>query len=146
MGVVDYRFVVPSDPLFDDVRVLRWEILRKPLGIPYRADMDDMELGKQHLIAVAGGKVVGYSCLIVRPDGAQIRHMSVDESMRGLGVGQTMARKLIERARQSGAKAIWLNGRFNALDFWHKLGFVDTSGLFNSEETSLPHKRLEYRR
>lgn len=145
MGAIDYRFVVPSDPLFEQARLLRWEILRKPLGIAYRAEMDDMEPGKQHLIAVDGSSVVGYCCVIVRSDGAQIRHMSVAESMRGRGVGQEMARKLIERAKQSGASVIWLNARFNALEFWHKIGFVDTGGFFNSEETSLPHKRLEYR-
>jgi len=145
MSAIEYRFAAPSDPLFDQARLLRWEILRKPLGIPYRADMEDYEPGKQHIVAVEGDTVVGYACVIMRPDGAQIRCMSVDESVRGRGVGKNMALKLLERAKQAGCEPVWLNARFSALEFYRKLGFEDVGGFFNSEETSLPHKRLEYR-
>jgi len=145
MSAIEYRFVTPSDPLFAQAQILRWQILRQPLGIEYRADMNDREPGKQHLVAVEGDRVVGYCCVILRPDGAQIRGMAVDESMRGRGVGKGMALKLIDRARQADAQLIWLNARFTALEFYRKLGFVDVGGFFNSEETSLPHKRLEYR-
>jgi len=144
MSKIEYRFAAPSDALFPQAQILRWEILRKPLGIAYRADMDDYEPGKQHMLAVEGDKVVGYACVIMRPDGAQIRCMSVDESMRGKGVGKAMALKLIDRAKQAGSQPVWLNARFTALEFWRKLGFEDVGGFFNSEETSLPHKRLEF--
>lgn len=145
MDSIDYRFVTPSDPLFDEARVLRWEILRKPLGIAYKADLDDFEPGKEHLIAVVDERVVGYGCVIIRPDGAQLRCMAVEEQMQGRGVGKGMALALIDRALESGAEPIWLNARFTALEFWRQLGFMDVGGLFNSEETALPHKRLEYR-
>jgi len=145
VSAIEYRFAVPSDPLFEQARVLRWEILRKPLGIPYCADLNDYEPGKQHLLAIDGDRVVGYACMIVRPDGTQIRCMSVDESMRGQGIGGEMVLKLLERARQAGAEHVWLNARFTALEFYRRLGFMDVGGFFNSEETSLPHKRLEYR-
>lgn len=144
MSKIEYRFAAPSDPLFPQAQLLRWQILREPLGIAYRADMDDYEPGKQHIIAVEGDKVIGYACVIMRSDGAQIRGMAVDESVRGRGVGKGMALKLVERARQAGSNPVWLNARFTALEFWRKLGFEDVGGFFNSEETSLPHKRLEY--
>jgi len=145
MSSIEYRFVSPSDTLFPQAQLLRWQILREPLGIAYRADMDDYEPGKQHLIAVEQDRVIGYCCVILRPDGAQIRCMAVDETMRGRGVGREMALKLIERSRQAGAGLVWLNARFTALEFYRRLGFVDVGGFFNSEETALPHKRLEYR-
>lgn len=145
MAETRYQFITPSDPLFQQVRSLRYRIMREPLGIPYSADWDDLEAGASHLVAVSDGSVIGYGRVIVRSDGAQIRHMCVSETLRGGGVGSGLVHNLVERARKQGAQVIWLNARFNALDFYRKLGFVETSAFFNSEETSLPHKRMEYR-
>lgn len=146
MSDVRYQFVAASDPLFDQVRKLRWSVLRAPLGLQYTPDWDDGEAGASHLVAVEDGVVVGYGRLIVRAQGAQIRYMSVAESVQGRGVGSRIVELLIERAWELGAPCIWLNARFNALDFYRKLGFVERGAFFDSEETAIPHKRMEYRR
>lgn len=145
MTMTSYQFVAASDPFFADARRLRWEILRAPQAIPFTEDWEDDEPGTHHLIAVRAGEVVGYGRVRVGADGARIRYMAVAEKARGGGVGSTLVLKLVDRAKQMGARTVYLHARFNAIEFYRKLGFVEVGGFFNSEETALPHKRMEWR-
>lgn len=145
MSEVTYEFVSPEDPRFEQVRRLRHDTLRAPLGIDYEPDWDDADPASSHLIASIDGEVVGYGRVIVRPDGGQIRHMCVSDAARGAGVGSGLVRVLTERAHRRGAKLVWLNARFSALDFYRRLGFESVGPFFDSEETHIPHRRMELR-
>lgn len=145
MVETSYQFVSSSDPLFSQARQLRWEILRAPQAIPFSEDWDDDAPGTHHLVAIRGGTVVGYGRVALAADGARVRYMAVSPSARGGGVGSTIVLKLVDRAKQSGARVIYLHARFNAIEFYRKLGFIEVGSFFNSEETALPHKRMEWR-
>lgn len=142
---MDMVFMTPDDPRFDQVRSLRHAVLRAPLGIPYEADWDDHGRGVRHLAAVDGTTVLGYGRVVIDLDGARIRYMCVDPEARGGGIGTAIVNALVERAREERAPMVWLNARLMAVEFYRRLGFTEVGGLFDSEETHLPHKRMEMR-
>lgn len=81
-------------------------------------------------VAREGEKIVGMGelAIVLKPDGiiAQIEDVVVDESQRGKGLGKTISEKLIERAREHGARAIHLSSnpsRLAANELYKKLGF-----------------------
>ncbi len=143
---MNYVFTTPDDPIFDQVRFLRHAVLREPIGMPFEADWDDRDPDVRHLVAVNGPQLFGYGRLVVGRDGtARIRFMCVDPTLRRGGVGSAIVRELVDRARGEGAGLVWLNARLMSIEFYRKFGFVEVGGLFNSEETHLPHKRMELR-
>jgi N-acetylglutamate synthase-like GNAT family acetyltransferase len=145
MTTISYQFITTSDAHFEEARRLRWEILRAPQAIPFTPDWQDDVPGTHHLVAIRDGEVIGYGRVHLGADGARIRYMAVSEKARGGGVGSTIVLKLVDRARQTGARTVYLHARFNAIEFYRKLGFIEVGGFFNSEETALPHKRMEWR-
>lgn len=145
MADVRYAFMTPEEPAFESARRLRWAVLRGALGCPYSAEWDDDAPGVGHLVAMRGDDAVGYGRLLLHDGVAQIRYVAVAPSEQGTGVGAELMRRLIARAGEDGAKRLWLNARFGALDFYRCLGFVEVGPFFDSEETGLPHKRMEYR-
>ena len=76
------------------------------------------------------GKIVGMGelAVVLKPEGivAQIEDVVVDEGQRGKGLGKQLSEKLIERARERGARVIQLSSRFSrvaANALYQKLGF-----------------------
>jgi GNAT superfamily N-acetyltransferase len=69
----------------------------------------------------------------------------VNPDTRGRGLGRRIVGRLVARARRDGATMVWVNARFTAVGFWHRLGFKDAGSFDNAEGTHLPHKRLEMR-
>lgn len=139
----DLAFVRPSDPVFSAVRELRHRVLYEPYGISSDFDWEDDTPGTCHLVATQDGALVGYARLDLAHKTAQIRHLSVEPSMRGNGVGGLMLGAMIERARESRAQVIFLNARFTALGLYRRYGFVEVGPIFHTEHTFLPHKRME---
>lgn len=86
--------------------------------------------GTELWVAKDKGKIVGMGeiALILRPEGAaaRIEDVIIDEGQRGKGLGESLLKKLIERAKARGASTVNLTSRperipANAL--YKKLGF-----------------------
>ena len=92
-------------------------------------------------VADKGGVAVGYMAM----DGGQIRHLYLDRSVRGQGIGSAM----IEAAKARQAQ-LWLwcfQANVDALRFYARHGFVvtdETDGAKNEE--GVPDARLDWRR
>lgn len=83
------------------------------------------------LVARAGPTIVGMLTLVLFriPTGSRalIEDVVVDESARGRGVGETLTRHAIERAKHAGARTIDLTSRPSreaANRLYQRLGFV----------------------
>lgn len=78
-------------------------------------------------IAEVDKKVVG-SCALIKMDDTclELAKMAVDENYQGLGLGIKLGQSVIEKAREMGAKRVYLesNTRLTpAIRLYHKLGF-----------------------
>lgn len=86
----------------------------------------DIEL----LTVVDEGKIVGMATLIITHKlsgiSSQVEHVVIDEKYRGQGLGETLMKKLIERAGIHNAKSVVLTSRparAAANKLYQKLGF-----------------------
>jgi GNAT superfamily N-acetyltransferase len=137
------RFIDTTDPLFEQAKALRYAVLFEPFGVSKDTDFEDASFGSLHAVALVGDKVVGYGRLQKRVGEAQVRHLCVDPSAQGGGIGTAVLQALIDRARRDGVKLVYLNARFTAMGVYRRVGFTETGPIFHTEHTHLPHKRME---
>jgi GNAT superfamily N-acetyltransferase len=133
----------------DVVRHLRYEVLRRPLGMPFEAtlfDGDDLP-STQHLIAfddiafddiafddIAFDRSRPLGCLTLlipdssmvapdpRPIKVQLRGMAVLDRAQGRGIGSRMLCEVHQLASRRGWH-LWCNARQSAVPFYAKNGW-----------------------
>ncbi len=84
------------------------------------------------LLARYQGEIVGTVALIRMPEGSfELAKMAVAETSRGKGIGYLLGKAAIEKARQLGAKRIYLESNTKlpqAIHLYYKLGFEKITG------------------
>lgn len=115
------------------IRVLRYEILRKPHGMPpsdtaFPGDEDESTL---HLLALSEAELIGCSTLFIDDsDAIQLRGMAVALNWQRRGIGHRM----VETAQDIASfkvKTLWCNARFSALGFYERHGWVQSGSFFD---------------
>jgi len=85
--------------------------------------------GGHILMAVEGAEAIGCVALMVMKDGGfEVAKMAVIEAHKGRGVGRELMAACIERARQLGARRLYLetnSGLAPALGLYRRFGFQD---------------------
>lgn len=144
VGSVTVEWIDAADPRMAEVNTVRHNALFAPFGIPRNDGWDDGGMDRCHLVALLDGRVVGYACLLLESDGTgHVRQVSVADDVRGQGVGRALMLEVEHEARRRGLPLVWLNARCTAEDFYHRLGWRTTSGVFPSGRTGVPHVRME---
>ncbi len=115
------------------IRNLRYEILRKPLGMPFSGTLfpgDDSE-STIHLLAVTQDELVGVASLLVGDSNAiQLRGMAVSHRLQRRGVGH----QIVEAAKQIATeanKSLWCNARLSAIGFYEREAWVQSGEMFD---------------
>jgi len=111
---------------FEQLFLLRWEILRKPWGLLPGTEQDNDETTSIHraVFDFETGKFL--ACGRIQSLGenrAQVRYMAVGSDVQGEGFGLEVLRSLEQVAREENWKYIFLNARENALGFYEKCGY-----------------------
>ena len=115
---------------------LRYERLRKPLGLPPGSERDDpSEPSSIHIIAEMDGRIVGAGCWVVgvrsgsdpgaRRMFVRFRQMAVDSEFEGRGIGSAITRHDEERARALGAVEIVGNVRIEHVGYYRRRGWIE---------------------
>jgi amino-acid N-acetyltransferase len=73
-----------------------------------RLPLAGFEDAQETIVARRAGRVVGSAALEFYADGALLRSVAVDESLRRSGVGQRLVEAALERARQLGVPTVYL--------------------------------------
>jgi GNAT superfamily N-acetyltransferase len=127
------------------VRNLRYEILRKPLGMPFSGTLfpgDDSE-STIHLLASTQSQLVGVASLLIDDSSEiQLRGMAVALEMQRQGVG----RKIVDAAKQIAReriKSLWCNARFLSIGFYEREGWVQCGDFFDIP-TIGPHTVMKW--
>lgn len=99
---------------------------------PWTTEMLKEEFSKEHafgLVAEAGGEVLGYTCGSALFEDAELLRIAVLPDYRGQGIGGELAEALFDRARELGAKRVFLEVRASneiALRLYRSRGFKKT--------------------
>jgi GNAT superfamily N-acetyltransferase len=131
----ELEFVEPkTDEEWETYHRLRYERLRKPLGLPPESVHDDpLEPSSIHRVVKFGDRIVAAVCWIVgmRTEGARRvpyvrwRHLAVDPEFEGRGVGRIGMRHVEQCARSIGAVELVGNPRIEHVPWFRRSGWVE---------------------
>jgi len=139
-------FVCPIEfgtPEYDESVALRYEVLRKPLGLEYTPEQLGAEWSDTHLAAhEVSGKIVGILLLTpVNVQEVKMRQVAVAPDQQGKGVGAALVIASEEYAHSQHFKKMTLHARESAVPFYLRLGYQTIGDRF--EEVGIPHFKME---
>lgn len=121
---------------------LRYEIMRKPLGLSFteeelQKEKDDILIG-----AFEDENIIG-CCLLTKIDQncARLRQMAVQKNRQGMGIGESMMQFAENIARDRGFRMIMMHARETAIGFYERYGYKTKGDEFI--EVNIPHRVME---
>ena len=131
-----------NDPEYWLSLILRYKILRHPLGLTYSmADLQkedkDFHLGLFHDSTLV-------ACQILTPaegDAVKLRQVAVDSAYQALGLGSKLQHYAENYAREKGFNRMFCHARKTAVPFYQKNGFEIKGEEFM--EVGIPHYYME---
>ena len=139
-----FRIIDTEHHLYPGVKNLRFEYLRKPLGLELTDADTRNDRNEIILVAVFAGKVIASVQLRPLENGkAKLRQMVVDAPYRKKGVGRLLLQYAEKVALTRGFNIMELNARKYAVPFYEKCGYLITTHEFI--EVGIPHYKMEKR-
>ena len=133
--------IVPwGSPRYIQSLGLRFEVLRRPLGLVFDPATFLDEVNDIHLIAHYKDWVLGCMILSRVEEGFKMRQVAVGHSEQRLGVGSEMIRFAEQYAKEMGCKAIVLHARDSAIPFYLKHNYELVGDGFL--EVGIPHHAM----
>lgn len=131
-----------GSPEYDEVVDLRYQVLRRPLGIEYVLEDLALEYKDVHFAAYTPDyELVGALLLNPKGETAQMRQAAVHPNYQKKGVGHALVAAFETYAKQAGFERIQLAARATAIPFYEKLGYHCVSDTYAC--VGLPHKDME---
>jgi ribosomal protein S18 acetylase RimI-like enzyme len=128
--MIKFRFIAPNGPDYQAERMLRWEVLRKPLGMPPGSEEIPEDDKSLHLIASIGKEVVGCVCFFPESQTqGKIFQMAVSEEYRGKGFGRKLLQSLERSLIQKGIRDVYLYVRSESEGFYQRMGYAPEGDL-----------------
>ncbi len=125
-----------------DVVALRYELLRKPLGLIFTEEELAGEHQNIHIAAYEDDELLGTCMLTPDKEGCiQLRQMAVLAGLQGKGIGRSIIRFAENISRDQGFQKLYMNARKNVVDFYKKNGYKISSNEFI--EVTIPHFKME---
>lgn len=139
MYIIPIEFATPE---YDAAVALRYEILRKPLGLEFDPEQLAEEYAHFHLAAFAADhRLIGYLNLTPLDEHTvKMRQVAVAAAWQGKGVGQRLVVASEDFARARGFREMVLHARDTAVPFYEKLGYEAYDEPF--EEVTIPHRKM----
>ncbi|NDE82623.1 MAG: GNAT family N-acetyltransferase [Chlamydiia bacterium] len=119
-----FKFITPSHAYYRDELMLRWEVLRKPLGMPPGSEVIPQEMECTHLLVMVNKKIIG--CLLFHPQtstSGQIMQLALSEEYRGQGCARKLLHALEQSLTTQGITDVSVEAREELQGFYHRLGF-----------------------
>ncbi len=117
---------------------LRFQILRKPLGLTFTKE--DLDAEKNDiLIGFFDEEKLEGCCILTKEDEktVRLRQMAVLSGLQGKGIGRVIMSFAENIARDRGFKKLNMHARKSAQGFYEKLGYQLEGPEF--EEVTIPH-------
>jgi predicted GNAT family N-acyltransferase len=103
---------------------LRHEVFVVEQGVPVAEEVDDLDAGALHLVAVDAGRVVATCRLVADGDTARLGRLAVAPAARGRGLASRLIAESEARAAELGARRIALAAQTGALGLYERLGYA----------------------
>ena len=126
-----------GSPLLEAAFELRREVFVAEQGVPAELEIDELDPGATHLVAIIGQEVVGTLRILAHEGAAKIGRVAVRAAARGSGVGGRLMERAAAIVRQRGFSEIVLHAQVSVAGFYARLGYVEEGDPF--EEAGIPH-------
>jgi predicted GNAT family N-acyltransferase len=137
LKLIDY-----GSPEYEKMLRLRFDLLRKPLGLSF--DPKELEKEKNDVLmgAFEDERMLG-CCLLTQidPKTVRLRQMAISNNLQGKGIGRALMVFAENIARDMGYQVLMMHARVTATGFYEKLGYVKRDGQFI--EITIPHVVME---
>ena len=133
--------IKPWKQAFLEAYAIRREVFIREQRVPQDMELDEYDLGAQHVLAYQGDQCIGTARLVqLDRESAQIGRMAVLKSFRSQGIGKAILRHLIELARSQDIFNLVLHSQVSAIPFYEQLGFQTEGPIY--EEAGIPHRNM----
>ena len=142
MLTIKFLTVQHNSALYKQTVRLRYEILRRPLGLTFTDAQLSAEDKDIHLAGIDQNRAI-CCCLILTPlDGktVQMRQVAVAKQEQGKGTGRQLVEYSEKITLQNGYDKIMLHARDTAVEFYLKLGYEPEGEQFF--EVGIPHLQM----
>jgi len=132
-------------PEYDEAVRLRYDILRRPLGLFFNPEDFALEYEQMHIGCYDHRNVLaGYLNLTPLNDSeVKMRQVAVAEHAQKSGIGRQMVDYAEKLATRKGFEYMVLNARETAVPFYDKLAYERVGERF--EEVGIPHFKMKKR-
>jgi predicted GNAT family N-acyltransferase len=129
---------------YDQMLKLRYEILRKPLGLTITPEDIEQEK-KDTLIASFDDDEMLGCCILTKMDEqtVRLRQMAVQRNQQGKGIGEAIIHFTENVARDKGFKVLMMHARDTAIGFYERFGYSVRGEQFT--EVNIQHHAMEKR-
>ncbi len=131
---------------WEEYYLLRYELLRKPLGQPRGSEKNKGDATGKHFALFLDNQLIGVSRLdTIDSSISQIRFFAVSKQHQGKGFGKQLLTGVEEWAMKNGYSKIILQARENAVKFYERNGYQSkekTHLLFGKVQHYLMEKEL----
>ena len=127
---------------YQQMVLLRYEMLRRPLGLNFTSDELDKEQDDILIGAYEEEELLG-CCMLTRvsEDAVRLRQMAVHQKLQGKGIGASLMRFAENLARDRGFRSLIMHARKTAIGFYEKQGYQTKGDEFL--EVTIPHYVME---
>jgi len=121
---------------------LRYQVLRKPLGLGFTKEDLDAEKNDILIGCFEDDKLEG-CCILTQtdPKTVRLRQMVVTAGLQGKGIGRVLMSFAENIARDRRYRRLTMHARKSAVGFYEKNGYKICSPEF--EEVTIPHFEME---
>lgn len=121
---------------------IRWTVFVEEQGVRPSEELDGLDAGAVHAVALLDGVLCGAGRFIfVEPGVAKIQRMAVIDDVRRRGVGRELLKFLETEARRRGAKKLTLDAQVQARGFYERAGYRSHGAEFI--DAGIPHVAME---
>jgi predicted GNAT family N-acyltransferase len=122
-------------------QALRRVVFIEEQGVSEADEVDGLDDGAIHLLALDGDKPVGTARLLIKGAVGKIGRVCVLAEARGTGLGAALIREALEElGRVPGVTEAYLGSQSHATGFYEKLGFVVEGEEFL--DAGIPHRHM----
>ena len=138
------KLIDHGSPEYEQMLRLRFELLRKPLGLSFDPQEIEKERNDVLMGAFEDDRLLG-CCLLTKVDARimRLRQMAVPNNLQGKGIGRALMIFAENIARDMHFEVLMMHARITATGFYEKMGYVKNDGQFI--EVTIPHVIMEKR-
>ncbi|MCB2376077.1 GNAT family N-acetyltransferase [Hymenobacter sp. BT635] len=107
---------------------------------PYDYVQVENDAEGQHFGAFVAEELVAVISLFVTGPNARFRKFATHPAYQRQGIGSELLHRVIEQARQLGARSLWCDARQEATEFYHRFGMQPEGDVFYKGD--IPYRRM----